>query len=140
MTKQNFFLAILLAATLSVLAFFPSSALAAIVEGDEIVRYVDTPTGTILYKGTAIDTAPVPAEGESVDNYIPQGQSGLSNKPKKESAVSTEIPEVPNFEAEVEAPVQKHKNNNVLFLVIGAIIIIIGVGIILFIAKSREKE
>ena len=140
MAKQNFFLAIILATALSVFTFLSSSALAAVVEGDEIVRYVDTPTGTILYQGTAIDTAPVPSDTQSIETYVPQGESDLSRKPRKEKAISTEIPEVPNFESEVETPVQKHKSNNLLFLVIGAIIIIIGVGVILFIAKSREKE
>ncbi len=140
MAKQIFSVAFILTVLLYLFMSFPSSAIAAVVEGDQVVRYVDTPTGTILYQGTAIDTAPVPAEGSSQRVDISQGSPALSSQPQKKEVSSSEIPEAPNFEAEVEAPVQKHKSSNTLFLVIGAIVIIIGVGIILFIAKSREKE
>ena len=114
-------------------------SLAAVVEGDQVVRYVDTPTGTILYEGTAIDASPK-SDISSQSEYTPDSFSQETVTTKRSETVQNEIPEVPNFEAEVEDPVQKHKNNNTLFLVIGAIVIIIGVGVILFIAKSREKE
>lgn len=141
MAKQNFSVIFILTALLHLLIFFSSSAVAAVVEGDQVVRYVDTPTGTILYQGTAIDTAPVPFENSSNEIPISQNSSGLSERPReKKVSPSSEMPEVPNFEAEVETPVQKHKSSNTFFIVIGAIVIIIGVGIILFIAKSREKE
>lgn len=116
-----------------------SVSLAAVVDGDDIVRYVDTPTGTILYKGTAIDTSPV-YESSSSDEMPSMDMPSNLTPIHKSSNVSEEIPEEPVFNSEVETPVQKHKSNNTLFLVIGAIVIIIGVGIILFIAKSREKE
>ncbi len=140
MVKRFFFLSIILAIVFYGFTVVSPSALAAVVEGDQVVRYVDTPTGTILYKGTAIDTAPVPEE-QAETNYIPQGSSNLSERPHKKETADSPIPEMPKFDAEVETPVQKHKsNNNTLFIVIGVVAIIIGLGVILYIAKSREKE
>ena len=137
-SKSSFFIILIVCAAL--FSFLSVPALAAVVEGDQVVRYVDTPTGTILYQGTAIDTSPQ-ADTSSQQDYTPDSfNEGTVTTNRSESKVQNEIPEVPNFEAEVETPVQKHKNNNTLFLVIGAIVIIIGVGIILFIAKSREKN
>lgn len=137
-SKSSFFIILIVCAAL--FSFLSVPALAAVVEGDQVVRYVDTPTGTILYEGTAIDASPK-SDISSQSEYTPESfneETVTTNRSK--ATVQNEIPEVPNFEAEVEAPVQKHKNNNTLFLVIGAIVIIIGVGVILFIAKSREKE
>ncbi|MGM9997900.1 MAG: hypothetical protein ACI38Q_00630 [Candidatus Bruticola sp.] len=114
---------------------------AAVVEGDDIIRYVDTPTGTVLHKGTAIDTAPqVPVSDEGYSIPEQQVESSLPTRSTKKVTPKEEMPEVPNFTAEVEAPAVKKKDNNLMFIVIGAIVVIIGLGIILFIAKSREKE
>ncbi len=140
MVKRFFFLSVILAIVFYGFTTVSPSALAAVVEGDQVVRYVDTPTGTVLYEGTAIDTAPVP-EDQAESSYIPQGSSNLSKRPHKEKATASAIPEAPNFDSEVEAPAPKpKKNNNTLFIVIGAIAIIIGLGVILYIAKSREKK
>lgn len=137
-SKSSFFIILIVCAALFSFLFVP--ALAAVVEGDQVVRYVDTPTGTILYQGTAIDTSPQ-ADISSQQDYTPDSfNEETVTTSRSKNTVQSEIPEVPNFEAEVEAPAHKHKNNNTLFLVIGAIVIIIGVGIILFIAKSREKN
>lgn len=137
-SKSSFFIILIVCAAL--FSFLSVPVLAAVVEGDQVVRYVDTPTGTILYQGTAIDTSPQ-ADISSQQDYTPDSfNEETVTTSRSENTVQSEIPEVPNFEAEVETPVQKHKNNNTLFLVIGAIVIIIGVGIILFIAKSREKK
>lgn len=112
---------------------------AAVVDGDDIVRYVDTPTGTILYKGTAINAAP--DNGENVSDEIPSMDTSSNLTPKrKHQHVSKDIPEAPVFDSEVPTPARVYKNNNALFIAIGIIIVIIGVGVILFIAKSREKK
>ncbi len=112
---------------------------AAVVDGDDIVRYVDTPTGTILYKGTAIDTAP--ETGEVFSDEMPGTNTSSNLTPKrKRQHISKDIPEAPVFDSEVPTPVHTHKSNNTLFIAIGIIIVIIGIGIILFIAKSREKR
>lgn len=138
-SRSSFFIILIVCAALC--GFLSVPGFAAIVEGDQVVRYVDTPTGTIIYQGTAIDASPK-GDGSGSQEYVPEAPAQESARPTKrhKTAVQNEIPEVPNFEAEVEAPVKKHKNNTTLFLVIGAIAIIIGVGVILFIAKSREKE
>ncbi|MGM9992569.1 MAG: hypothetical protein ACI376_06975 [Candidatus Bruticola sp.] len=114
---------------------------AAVVEGDDIIRYVDTPTGTVLHRGTAIDTSPqVPVSDNGYKVPEQQVESTLPTRPAPKVTDKEEMPEVPNFTAEVEAPVAKKKDSNLMFIVIGAIVVIIGLGVILFIAKSREKE
>lgn len=124
---------------ITIFAYGSIASSAAVVDGDDIVRYVDTPTGTILYKGTAINAAP--DNGDSVSDEVPSMDTSSNLTPKhKRQHVSKDIPETPVFDSEVPTTARVHKSNNALFIAIGILIVIIGVGVILFIAKSREKK
>lgn len=123
---------------LAVLVLLPKAAFSAIVEGEEIPRLVDTPTGTIETTEMIINAGPNNNEEDSSDAN-PGVEAQAAPDEQQKAVTSNEMPEAPNFEADVPNQKPEKKNSNTTLIVIGALIAIIGIGIVLFIAKSREK-
>lgn len=107
---------------------------AAVVEAEDVPRYVDTPTGTVLVEGIP-EPPPRPAD------FRPEAPVTTQSAPKapEKSEASPDLPEAPSFEAEVEER-RPESDNNRLFLVLGLIIIIVGLLLVFYIANKRRDN
>ena len=130
-----------------ILALFPASSQAAVVDGEGIERVVDTPQGEVVTKSLEMPkqkanksatTAPnefTPGFEQDSPSTLPQ----TSREPQEEETVNDNTPDLPNFDPNVENPVEK-TNNTWKFLAVGALIVIIGLGIIFYISKSQGRD
>lgn len=107
---------------------------AAIVEAEDVPRYVDTPTGTVIVKG-------IPDPPAITENFQPEmpaaPRASSQSEPKRK--VSQELPDAPDFDAKVEKEQTKPRDNRA-FLILGILIILIGLALVFYIAKKRQDE
>lgn len=123
----------------------PYVACAAIVEGEAVDRYVTNPKYTEEYKVTAEKNetgAEVAAEPQPIPTTSPVSTDSGYSEGAAVGSGQTAVPDVPSFTPEVDQPVSQKKseeNSSVNYIVLGAIVVIIGVGIMFLVAKSREE-
>ncbi|MCR4783649.1 MAG: hypothetical protein K6A35_03920 [bacterium] len=126
---------------------WPWIARAAIVEGEAVDKYVANPKYTeednrfVEESKTGVEVAdevqPVPTASPTSPFSNDSGYSEGAAMGGGQAAV----PEAPNFTPEVAQPVSKKKaqeNSNAAYIVLGVIVVIIGIGIMFFVAKNRE--
>ncbi len=107
---------------------------AAVVEAEDIPRYVDTPTGTVIVRGI-----PEPPKTSSDVVQSMPAPTRAASKPESKRRVTPDLPEAPSFEAEVEEPAPAPRSNK-MFLILGILIVLIGLALVFYLAKQRRDE
>ena len=124
----------LLAVTL--LLVFCGAAQAAVVEGGQVEREVDTPTGVQTQRHLGED----PSAPDLMPTSDPTRSTGPTPRPTPTSLQPTpESPTEPS--AQVASPEASPEGGGILgFVVVGLIVVALGTFIVLLVARSRGKN